>query len=72
LDLASRRLTGFAMSDHHDSAVAKAALCVAVAVRGGDVAGLVFDTDKSGEYVGGAFARARQALGVTQSVGRVG
>jgi len=71
-DLASRRLPGFAMSEHHDSAVAKAALCMAAAVRGGDVAGVVFHTDKGGEYVGDLFARACQALGVTQSMGRVG
>jgi len=71
-DLASRRLPGFAMSEHHDSAVAKAALCMAAAVRGGDVAGVIFHTDKGGEYVGDLFARACQALRVTQSMGRVG
>jgi putative transposase len=72
LDLASRRLPGFAMSEHHDSAVAKAALCMAAAVRGGDVDGVVFHSDKGGEYVGDLFARACSALGVTQSMGRVG
>jgi transposase InsO family protein len=72
LDLASRRLPGFAMSEHHDSAVAKAALCMAAAVRGGDVAGVVFHTDHGGEYVGDLFARACHGLGVTQSIGRVG
>ena len=72
LDLASRRLPGFAMSEQHDSAVAKAALCMAAAVRGGDVDGVVFHTDKGGEYVGDLFARACSALGVTQSMGRVG
>jgi putative transposase len=72
LDLASRRLPGFAMSEHHDSAVAKAALCMAAAVRGGDVDGVVFHSDKGGEYVGDLFARACTSLGVTQSMGRVG
>jgi putative transposase len=72
LDLGSRRLPGFAMSEHHDSAVAKAALCMAAAVRGGDVAGVVFHTDKGGEYVGDLFARACNSLKVTQSMGRVG
>jgi len=71
-DLASRRLPGFAMSDHHDSAVAKAALCMAAAVRGGDVVGVVFHSDKGGEYVGELFAGACRTLGVTQSMGRVG
>jgi transposase InsO family protein len=72
LDLASKRLPGFAMSDHHDSAVAKAALCMAAAVRGGDVEGVIFHTDKGGEYTGDLFATASDALGVTQSMGRVG
>lgn len=71
-DLASRRLAGFAMSDHHDSAVAKAALCMAAAVRGGEVTGVVFHTDKGSEYTGELFTRACRALGVTQSMGRVG
>jgi putative transposase len=72
LDLASRRVPGFAMSEHHDSALAKAALCMAAAVRGGDVEGVIFHSDKGGEYVGDLFARACSALGVTQSMGRVG
>jgi putative transposase len=72
LDLASRRLAGFAMSEHHDSALAKAALCMAAAVRGGDVDGVVFHSDKGGEYVGDLFAQACESLGVTQSMGRVG
>ena len=72
LDLASRLLPGFAVGEHHDSALAKAALCMAAAVRGGEVAGVVFHTDKGGEYVGDLFARACTALGVTQSMGRVG
>jgi len=72
LDLASRRLAGFAMSEHRDSALAKAALCMAAAVRGGDVSGVVFHSDKGGEYVGDLFAAACRSLGVTQSMGRVG
>jgi hypothetical protein len=48
-DLASRRVPGFAMSDHHDGPVAKAALCMAAAVRGGDVTGVVFHSDKGDE-----------------------
>jgi transposase InsO family protein len=71
-DLASRRLPGFAMGEHHDAALAKAALCMAAAVRGGDVLGVVFHSDKGGEYTGDLFAQACIALGVTQSMGRVG
>jgi putative transposase len=45
LDLHSRRCVGFAMGLHHDAALARAALCVAIAIRGGTVAGVVFHTD---------------------------
>ena len=71
-DLASRRLPGFAVGAHHDAALAKAALCMAAAVRGGDVAGVIFHSDKGGEYTGDVFAAACAALGVVQSMGRVG
>jgi putative transposase len=71
-DLASRRLPGFAMSEHHDATLAKAALCMAATVRGGDVNGVIFHSDKGGEYTGDLFAQACNTLGVTQSMGRVG
>ncbi len=71
-DLASRRLAGFALGEHHDASLAKAALCMAAAVRGGDVAGVIFHSDKGGEYTGDVFAGACAALGVGQSMGRVG
>jgi putative transposase len=71
-DLASRRLPGFAIGEHHDAALAKAALCMAAAVRGGNISGVIFHSDKGGEYTGDTFAKACQALGVVQSMGRVG
>lgn len=71
-DLASRRLPGFAIGEHHDAALAKAALCTATAVRGGNIDGVIFHSDKGGEYTGDLFAKACTALGVTQSMGRVG
>jgi len=36
---------GFAMDVHHDAALARAALCMAIAVRGESVAGVIFHTD---------------------------
>ncbi len=45
---------------------------MAAAVRAGDVDGVIFHTDKGSEYVGDLFVRACGALGVTQSMGRVG
>jgi transposase InsO family protein len=71
-DLASRRLPGFAIGEHHDAALARAALCMAAATRGEAITGVIFHTDKGGEYVGDLFAKTCQALGVVQSMGRVG
>jgi HTH-like domain/Integrase core domain len=46
-DLYSRRLLGFAMSECYPTAeLAQAAIHMAVAVRGGDVAGVIFHTDQ--------------------------
>jgi putative transposase len=72
LDLHSRRCVGFAMDAHHDAKLARAALCMAIAVRGGSVAGVVFHTDQGGEYTGGLFARACRRADITQSMGRTG
>ena len=72
LDLHSRRAVGFAMGAHHDARLARAALCMAIAVRGGQVGGVVFHTDQGGEYTGELFARACRRAGVTQSMGRTG
>ena len=72
IDLHSRRVPGFAMDVHHDAALARAALCMAIAVRGGSVAGVIFHTDQGGEYTGELFAQACRAAGVTQSMGRTG
>jgi putative transposase len=72
LDLHSRRVPGFAMDVHHDAALARAALCMAIAVRGGSVAGVIFHTDQGGEYTGEFFAAACRSAGVTQSMGRTG
>lgn len=71
-DLASKRLPGFAIGEHHDAGLAKAALCMAAATRGGDISGVIFHSDKGGEYTGDVFAKACKALGVRQSMGRVG
>jgi putative transposase len=71
-DMASRRLLGFALGEHHDAELAAGALKMAAAVRGGDVTGVIFHTDKGSEYTAGLFRATCKALGVTQSMGRVG
>jgi putative transposase len=45
LDVASRRVLGFALSEHHDAELAYGALAMAVAVRGGQVPGVIMHTD---------------------------
>jgi transposase InsO family protein len=71
-DLASKRLPGFSLSEHHDADVATAAIQMAVATRGGDVAGVIFHSDKGSEYTASTFQEACERLGITQSMGRVG
>ena len=71
-DLASRRVPGFAIDEHHDATLAAGALKMAAAVRGGDVRGVVFHSDRGSEYSADAFEAACTALGVTQSMGRAG
>ena len=71
-DLASRRLAGFAIGEHHDAELATSALQMAAAVRGGNVAGVIFHSDKGSEYTADLYRQACRRLGVTQSMGRVG
>jgi transposase InsO family protein len=71
-DLASRRVPGFAIGDHHDAELAAGALKMAVAVRGGDVAGVVFHSDRGSEYTATLFEEVCRRLGVIQSMGRAG
>ena len=66
-DLASRRVPGFAIDDHHNATLAAGALKMAAAVRGGDVAGVVFHSDRGSEYSADLFKAACASLGVTQS-----
>src|SRR3954447_25916605 len=71
-DLASRRIVGFGLSEHHDAELATGALKMAVTVRGGDVAGVIFHSDRGSEYTADLFEKACTTLRVTQSMGRAG
>ncbi len=71
-DLFSRRVPGFAMSEHPDAALARDALHVAVAVRGGNVAGVIFHSDRGSTYTANLFTTACQKLKIRQSMGRTG
>ncbi len=72
LDMASRRVLGFALGEHHNAELAYGALAMAVAARGGQAPGVVFHTDQGSEYTARSFQAACQRLGVTQSMGRPG
>ena len=60
LDMGSRRIVGFALGEHHDSALAYASLVMAVAVRGrrDAVAGVVLHTDQPRQYTAASFRAA--------------
>lgn len=72
LDMCSRRIVGFALSEHHDAELAYGSLVMAVAVRGGQVGGVVLHTDRGSEYTAGLFRAACARLGIAQSMGRPG
>jgi transposase InsO family protein len=72
LDIGSRRVLGFALSEHHDAELAYGALAMAAAVRGGSVAGVIFHTDQGSEYTSGVVRAACERLGIRQSMGRPG
>jgi putative transposase len=71
-DLASRRIVGFGLSEHHDAELASGALKMAAAVRGGDVAGTIFHSDRGSEYTATLFESACSTLRISQSMGRAG
>ena len=72
LDMGSRRVLGFALGEHHDAALAYGALAMAVAVRGGQVPGVIMHTDQGSEYTAGVVRAACARLGISQSMGRPG
>jgi len=72
MDMASRRVLGFAVGEHHDAALAYGALVMAVAVRGGQAPGVIMHTDQGSEYTAGLVRRACERLGICQSMGRPG
>ena len=72
LDMASRRVLGFALGEHHDAQLAYGALAMAAAMRGGEVPGVIMHTDQGSEYTSGTVRAACGRLGIRQSMGRPG
>ena len=66
LDVASRRVLGFALGERHDAQLAYGALAMALAVRGGQAPGVVFHTDQGSEL---GFKGSSQHRLVGRSIG---
>jgi len=66
LDVFSRRVIGWALADHLRASLVGAALRMAVATRGGSVAGVIFHSDRGCQ---GGFNRSSQHCHVELSVG---
>jgi putative transposase len=72
LDMGSRRVVGFALSEHHNAELAYGVLAMAVAVRGGSVPSVIMHTDCGSEYTAGLFRAACGRLQIRQSMDRPG
>jgi transposase InsO family protein len=70
-DICSRRVLGWSMAPHMRAELVIDALEMAVAARG-DVAGVVFHSDRGSQYTSAAFAEVCDRHGVRRSMGRVG
>ncbi len=71
IDLASRRLAGWAIADHMRTGLVTDALAAAERTRG-SLAGAVMHTDHGAQYTSQAFADACRQTGVRQSMSTIG
>ncbi|MFE5064447.1 IS3 family transposase, partial [[Kitasatospora] papulosa] len=71
IDLASRRLAGWAIADHMRADLVTDALAAAIRTRG-SLAGSIMHTDHGAQYTSKAFAEACRSAGVRQSMSAVG
>lgn len=71
IDLASRRLAGWAIADHMRTELVIDALAAAERTRG-SLAGAVMHTDHGSQYTSRAFAEISRSAGARQSMGAIG
>jgi len=71
IDLASRRVVGWALADHMRTELVTDALAMAFANRAPEQ-GVIFHSDRGRQYTSGDFAQLARANGVVLSVGRKG
>ncbi|MGW4897649.1 IS3 family transposase [Kitasatospora sp. NPDC004240] len=72
IDMHSRRVVGWSLAEHMRSGLVVDAVRSAIGVRGGDVRGVVFHSDRGAQYTSAAFAEVCRAHGIRRSMGRVG
>jgi len=72
IDLYSRRVIGWAAAGHMRTELVVDALEMAVATRGGHVAGVVFHSDRGSVYTSNTFGEVCDSHGVIQSMGATG
>ena len=72
LDLGSRGLLGYQMSDRIDTSLVADALDMAGAARHGRTAGIIFHSDRGSQYLAKNLRTTAARWGLAQSVGRVG
>ncbi|MEU0123355.1 IS3 family transposase [Streptomyces albidoflavus] len=71
IDLASRRLAGWAIADHMRADLVTDALAAAIRTRG-SLTGSIMHTDHGAQYTSRAFAQACRSAGVRRSMSAVG
>jgi transposase InsO family protein len=72
IDLWSRRLIGYAIAEHCRASLVCDALRMAIAQRGGQVAGVIMHTDRGSQYTSRAFTELCARHHITQSMSRAG
>ncbi|AZI65960.1 IS3 family transposase (plasmid) [Rhodococcus qingshengii] len=68
----SKKVLGWAVADHMRSELVLDALGMAVAERGGDVAGTIMHSDKGTQYTAGILKQACERYGLRRSMGETG
>ncbi len=72
IDVFSRRVIGFSLANHMRASLVCDALTMAVATRGGNVAGVIFHSDRGSQYTSAEFRALCETHGVKQSMGKTG
>lgn len=72
IDLFSRRVIGWAAAEHMRTELVTTALEMAVATRGGHVAGVVFHSDRGSVYTSNTYGELCGRHGIVQSMGATG